>query len=74
MQTAKFLGVENLLKMADQKEGDASEGVKISSPVERSEGIWIVTYTATWGIRQFKFEDEFTIKENKITRLKRSRA
>lgn len=66
--------------MADQGDSsvDASaaameESVSVSEPKETSEGIWIVSYKAQWGIRTFTFEDEFHLHTNKIKKLKRSR-
>eukprot|EP00210_Caulerpa_lentillifera_P005528 g5287.t1 len=72
-------GVENLLKMADQNEDQmnaeaAEDMVSVSEPKEMSEGVWVVTYKTQWGIRVFTFEDEFHIHDNKIKKLKRSRA
>lgn len=63
--------------MADQDEDKmeaAEDMVTVSDPKETTEGVWVVTYKAQWGIRVFTFEDEFYIQDHKIMKLKRSRA
>ncbi|GMH41352.1 hypothetical protein BSKO_09262 [Bryopsis sp. KO-2023] len=76
-------GMEQLLKMADQSDTASasseaadksiSEAITITEPEEKSEGVWVSTYVVKWGIRKFKFQDEFTIKDSKIKKLRRMR-
>lgn len=74
-------GVEQLCKMTSQNgvrndsstsQKEMSKMITISDPVEKATGVWITTYSVSWGIRRYEFQDEFTFQENTIKKLKRS--
>ena len=76
-------GVEKLMSMAGehgvkrdtrQEAEDASKqfNIDVAEPFEKSATTWSVAYTCKWGIRRFRFQDEFVIEDNKIQKLKRT--
>ena len=71
MKMADEHGVEKGTKQESQ-DGSKQYDIAITEPIEKSTTTWVVMYTCKWGIRRFRFQDEFVIEDNKIQKLKRT--